>query len=110
MRGLRLQKRHGPESALPPVKEVFPPYGPEKSFRYMAIGGGLHAFVGYGVGYWILAFFMRTHDFTSTEIGTALFWLGIPNMAGTFLGGLLGDRFAKRDVRWYVWLPGLATL
>ena len=98
------------ETALPPVKEVFLALWARKSFRYMAIGGVLHAFVGYGVGYWIPAFFMRTHDFTSTDIGTALFWLGIPGMAGTFLGGLLGDRFAKRDVRWYVWLPGLATL
>ena len=55
----------------------------------MAIGGGLHAFVGYG-GLLIPAFFMRTHDFTSTEIGTALFWLGIPGMAGTFLEGCWG--------------------
>ena len=43
-------------------------------------------------------------------MGQALFYLGFVSIAGTFLGGYLGDRFAKRDVRWYVWLPGLATL
>jgi MFS family permease len=94
----------------PPVLDVFAALWNRRSFRWMSIGAALHAFVGYGVGYWIPAFFIRSHDFTTTEIGTALFWLGIPGMLGTFLGGWLGDRLGRRDVRWYVWLPGLATL
>ena len=104
----------GPQPATlreaPPVGDAFKALWGRKSFRYMALGAGLHSFVGYGVGYWIPAFFIRTHEFSTTEIGTALFWLGIPGMLGTFLGGVLGDRFARRDIRWLVWLPGLATL
>jgi predicted MFS family arabinose efflux permease len=95
---------------VPPVGVVFRALWGRKSFRYMSLGAGLHAFVGYGVGYWIPAFFIREHGFSTTEIGTALFWLGVPGILGTFLGGYLGDRFAQRDVRWYVWLPGIATL
>ncbi|HSG91536.1 MAG TPA: MFS transporter [Pseudomonadales bacterium] len=94
----------------PAIGFVFKALWNRKSFRYMSLGAALHAFVGYGVGYWIPAFFIRSHGFTTTEIGTALFWLGVPGIIGTFLGGYLGDRMARRDVRWYVWLPALATL
>ena len=96
--------------AAPPVADVFKALWGRRSFRWMSIGAALHAFVGYGVGYWIPTLFQRVHGFSTGEIGTALFWLGIPGVLGTFLGGWLGDRMARRDLRWYVWLPGLATL
>ena len=35
---------------------------------------------------------------------------GFAGILGTASGGYVADRLAKRDVRWYVWLPGLATL
>jgi predicted MFS family arabinose efflux permease len=94
----------------PPVAEVFRHLWARRSFRYLVMAGALHSFVGYGVGYWIPAFLIRSHDMTTGQIGTWLFWLGFGGLLGTFLGGWLGDRLAKRDLRWYVWLPGLATL
>jgi predicted MFS family arabinose efflux permease len=94
----------------PPVAEVFRHLWSRRSFRYLALGAGLQSFVGYGVGYWIPAFLMRTHEMGTGLIGTWLFWLGVPGMIGTFLGGWLGDRMSHRDVRWYVWLPGIANL
>jgi MFS family permease len=94
----------------PPVKEVFKYLWARRSFRLMALGGSLHAFVGYGVSYWIPAMFNRSHGLSTGEMGTALFYLGFASIAGTFLGGYLGDRMAKRDTRWYLWLPGLATM
>ena len=94
----------------PPVKEVFRYLWTRKSFKLMALGGSLHAFVGYGVGYWIPAMFNRSHGLSSGEMGVALFYLGFASIAGTFLGGYLGDKFGKRDTRWYLWLPGLATM
>ena len=94
----------------PPVKEVFKYLWARRSFRLISLGAGLHAFVGYGVGYWIPAMFSRSHGYGTSEMGVALFYLGFASIAGTFLGGYLGDRMAGRDVRWYVWLPGLATM
>lgn len=94
----------------PPVKEVFKYLWARRSFRLMAVGGSLHAFVGYGVGYWIPAMFNRSHALTTGEMGIALFYLGFASIAGTFLGGYLGDKFSRRDIRWYLWLPGLATM
>lgn len=94
----------------PPVKEVFKYLWARRSFRLMALGGSLHAFVGYGVSYWIPAMFNRSHGLTTSEMGMALFYLGFAAIAGTFLGGYLGDKMSRRDIRWYLWLPGLATL
>lgn len=94
----------------PPVKEVFRHLWQRKSFKLMALGGSLHAFVGYGVGYWIPAMFIRSHGYTPGEMGLALFYLGFASVAGTFLGGYLGDKFGAKDPRWYLWLPGIATI
>jgi predicted MFS family arabinose efflux permease len=94
----------------PPVGVVFRYLWSLKSFRYLSLAGALHAFVGYGVGYWFPALFIRSHGLGTTEIGIWLFYLGFAGMAGTFLGGYMGDKMAKRDLRWYVWLPAIATL
>jgi MFS family permease len=117
---LRLTLREPPRGAAegvamkagqaPPVMEVFRYLWGRRSFRYLTLGGSLHAFVGYGIGYWIPAMFNRSHGIGTAEMGTALFYLGFASIAGTFLGGYMGDRLGVRDVRWYVWLPGLATM
>jgi MFS family permease len=117
---LRLTLREPPRGAAegveiaageaPPVAEVFRYLWSRRSFRFLTLGGALHAFVGYGVSYWIPAMFARSHGLGTGEMGQALFYLGFASIAGTFLGGYFGDRFGARDVRWYVWLPGIATM
>ncbi len=97
------------QGAPPPVAEVFRHLWSRRSFRFLSLGAALHAFVGYGVSYWIPAMFNRTHGLGTGEMGTALFYLGFASIAGTILGGYLGDRMGVKDSRWYVWLPGLAT-
>ena len=81
------------------------------SFRHMAIAAALHAFYGYGAGAFLAAFFIRSHKMDAGEVGT---WFAAiactAGVAGTFLGGYLADRLGKRDRRWYMWVPALATL
>ena len=81
------------------------------TFRHLATAATLHAFVGYGVTAWNAAFLIRTHGMSVGEVGT---WLaGIAIVAGglgTFTGGYLADRLTPRDVRWNLWVPGVATL
>ena len=98
------------QGAPPPIAEVFRYLWTRRSFRFMSLGAALHAFVGYGVGAWIPPMFERSHGWTSAQIGTGLFFLGFAGMLGTFTGGYFADRLGTRDVRWYVWLPALATL
>lgn len=94
----------------PPVKEVLAHLWSLRSFRYLSVAGALHAFVGNGVGLYIPMMFERTHGLGTGEIGTWLFGLGLFGMLGTFGGGYLCDRLGARDERWYLWLPGIATL
>ena len=98
------------KAATPPVLFVFKALWSRKSFRYMSLGGALHALVGYGVGPFVPAMFARIHHLGTKEIGSALFLLGFAGIAGTAAGGYFADRLSVRDVRWYVWLPGIATL
>ena len=81
-----------------------------KSFRHMAIAASLHAFYGYGAAAFLAAFFRRSHEMEPGELGTWLASIAFTaGAAGTFLGGYLGDRFGKRDQRWYMWIPALGT-
>ncbi len=82
-----------------------------RSFVHMSIGAALHSLYGYGAGAFIPAFLRRVHEIPSGEVGTWLFAVGLTTgVAGTFLGGYLSDWIGKRDPRWYVWVPALATV
>ena len=93
----------------PSILEVFRFLLKRRSFVQMAAGGGLTAFVGYGMVTWAPTFFLRSHDMTLTEAG---FWLGlvlgIPGGLGIVLGGWLSDRYGGRDTRWYLWIVAVA--
>jgi MFS family permease len=93
----------------PSIVEVFRFLLSRRAFVHMATGGGLSAFVGYGLITWAPTFFVRTHDMSLTEAG---FWLGlvlgIPGGLGIVAGGWLSDRFGARDSRWYLWVVALA--
>ena len=81
-----------------------------RSFWHLSFAGSLHAFVGYGAAYFVPSFFARVHGMGLAERGTWLAMIGLVAVVGTYLGGWLGDRLAPRDMRWYVWVPGIATL
>ena len=98
------------EDDAPPWKEVLTFLWSKRSFRYMSIAGALHAFVGSGVGLYIPMMFERSHGLGTGEIGTWLFVLGFFGMVGTFGAGWLCDRMGQGDKRWYVWIPGVATM
>ncbi len=92
------------------VAQVFDFLRGLRSFWHLAIAGSLHAFVGYGAAYFIPSFFARVHEMGLAERGTWLAGLALIGAVGTLLGGALGDRLAPRDMRWYMWVPGIATV
>jgi MFS family permease len=93
----------------PSILEVFRFLLARRSFVHMAVGGGLTAFVGYGLITWAPTFFVRSHGMSLTEAG---FWLGlvlgIPGGLGIVAGGWMSDRFGARDARWYLWVVAVA--
>ncbi len=102
-----------PETAdepAPSIREVGRFLFARRAFMHLAFAGALHAFYGYGAATFVGSFFERIHGFEPAELGL---WLGLISLttgvAGTFLGGYVADRISTRDVRWYAWLPGIAT-
>ena len=81
------------------------------ALRHVVAGSTLASFVGYGVVLWLPAFLVRSHGLQSGVIGTVLaLGFGVFGGIGTYMGGRLADRLAKRDVRWNVWVVSLTTL
>lgn len=96
----------------PGLIEVFKLLWKRTSFRHLSLAAALHSFVWYGGSTFNAPFFIRSHAMSTGEAGT---WLAIfagVGTIGTFLGGYLADRLSARnkDRRWYLWVPGIATL
>ncbi len=81
------------------------------SFRHCVLGVSIHGIVYLGVVNWLPSFFVRAHGLGIAEIGVWLaFVLGLSQLSGIYLGGILGDRFGAKDPRWYMWIAGYAIL
>ena len=93
----------------PSILQVFRFLMARKAFVHMAVGGGLTAFVGYGLITWAPTFFVRSHGMSLTEAGFYLgLVLGIPGGLGIVAGGWISDRFGAHDARWYLWAVAVA--
>ena len=102
-----------PAPSPPPMKEVLRRLAGKRSFQHLAFAAALHAFVGYGVSGFHPSFLIRTHQFSVAETGLILSMVAaVSGIGGTWLGGYLSDRFTnwRKDIRWQLWVPGIATL
>jgi predicted MFS family arabinose efflux permease len=95
---------------VPPLGEVLGLLWSRSSFRHIALGAGLNAFAAYGTVNWQGSFFIRLHGMSTGELGT---WLalssGFLGAVGILAGGMLADKLAPRDKRWYVWIPAIVS-
>jgi len=98
-------------AASPSVGEVIRELGAIPSFRHLSFATGLTAFGGYAFANWAPAFLMRVHAMSPGELGTKYgLVLGIGGAIGSVLAGVLADRLGRRDVRFWLWIPALATV
>jgi MFS family permease len=83
-----------------------------RSFRHLCLAAALHSVVWYGNGAFNNAFLQRSHDMSVAQAGYIISIFSAIAGFGTFLGGYAADRFSRRldDRRWYMWVPGIATL
>lgn len=107
----------GPASApaaspVPSLRHAFTYLWNRPSFRHLSLAAALHSVVWYGGSTFNAVFFIRSHQMTTGEAGSWLAGIAAAGAMGTFLGGFLADRFSVRmnDARWYMWMPGYATL
>lgn len=99
-------------AAAPKIGAVFAYLWQRNAFRHQCLAAALHSVVWYAGSSLNASFFIRTHDMTCKQAGLWLALIALVGGIGTFLGGYLADRISVRtdDRRWYMWLPGIATL
>ncbi len=102
----------GDRAPVPGMFEVLGTLWQRRSFRHLTLAAALHSVVWYASGSFNNAFLQRSHQMT---VGEASYWIAVLSAIagfGTFLGGLAADRLSVRfgDRRWYMWVPGIATL
>ena len=97
-------------TAVAPLGDVLSLLWSRRSFRHMAFAAGLNAFAAYGTVNWQASFFIRTHEMSTGELGT---WLalssGLLGAVGILFGGIIADKLAPRDKRWYMWVPAIVS-
>ena len=98
--------------AAPPILDVAKFLLKYASFRHMCLAAGLHSVVWYAGSQLNGVFFQRSHEMAAKEAGSWLAMFALIGTVGTVLGGVLSDRLSLRnnDRRWYMWVPGIATL
>ncbi len=82
----------------------------QKTFVIVLIGFCLTTYTNYATAAWIPPFLARVHHLNSVEIGTyAGTFKGLFGMAGTLVGGLVVAQISRRDDRWKLWAPAIAS-
>jgi MFS family permease len=83
----------------------------QRSYVHLQAGAALHATAAYGIGLWVVPFFMRVHGLelpqATTLLGIASLVVGVPGLVGA---GWVADRLSTRDARWYLWTPALGAV
>jgi predicted MFS family arabinose efflux permease len=99
------------DAPAPPVAAVCRYLWNRRSFRWLAIGTAMSSFGGYAGIFFIPKFLMISQGMTLVQVSVALALLaGVPGAIGTYFSGVIADRYGSRDVRWYVYVPLIATL
>lgn len=82
-----------------------------KSFTWLALATGFHAFTTYALGNWMPSILFRMHDLTSAQVGLSLgLIMGLGGAAGTLTGGYLAGRLGTANPKWYMWIPALGAV
>jgi len=86
-----------------PLKEVFAECIRSKAFVNITLAVATAYFLGAGGSVWGMIHMLRNHDLSTTVAG---FWLGLPGGIagglGTWVGGILADRWGSKNPRHYM--------
>ena len=98
------------DAKTPTLMEVARFLWGQHSFRWISLGCSMSAFGGYAGLYFIPKFLIVSHHMTPVQVGVALSLLtGVFGAVGTYMSGVLADRFGKTNVNWYMYVPIIAA-
>ena len=110
-------------AASPTFKAALAILATKKTFWLIAFAASIKAFIGYGHAPFTASFFLREHaaeigalatSFGMKPLGFLSIALsamgGVAGIVGAWLGGVIADRYAARDLRGYVVVPAIASV
>jgi MFS family permease len=116
--GIREPVRGGHDSVDGSASAPAPPFGTvaatlarTPSFWLLSFGAASGSILGYGLIFWLPSFFTRSFDLELGEVGTfygSIVLVG--GIAGTWLGGWLGDRIGPANPSAYALIPAFCFL
>jgi predicted MFS family arabinose efflux permease len=78
--------------------------------RLFALATPLSGMVSASMNSWGASYLIRTFHLSIAEVGAVLgLAFGVGGLIGSFGTGLLADRLASRNVRWYAWILALIS-
>jgi MFS family permease len=97
--------------ATAPFGEVMRKILGTRSFVHICAAVTIFAISAYSVAVWGMAYQMRAFGVATSVLGPASALAGlIAGIGGVWIGSWLGEKLGARDLRWLVWIPGIALL
>jgi MFS family permease len=80
------------------------------SYAWMLVGVCAAGVVSIGRSAWEPTFLREVYGMGSADAGLTYFLIGpLPSAIGTLAGAFVVDKLARRDARWYLWVPALGS-
>jgi predicted MFS family arabinose efflux permease len=99
------------DDAAPPLRRVIERLVGVPSLRHLLAACTITTLAANGISTFAPAYFVRGFGLRLSEAG--LFFgviMGVAGLVGLLAGGFGSDLAARRDVRWYGWLPAIGVL
>jgi predicted MFS family arabinose efflux permease len=105
------RRRGVPGSPMPPWSRVLGHLVERRSLLHVALGAAYYGLLWYGLIAWLPSYVTRSFGLPLGEVGARLaVVLGGSQLIGLLAGGIVGDRLARRDARWYSWICALSVV
>jgi MFS family permease len=82
----------------------------KKTFLFLSFAASLSAFVAFGMNTFLPKFFSGIYRMKIGEIGSLISLKTIAGAIVCFGCGFITDKLARRDKRWYLWVPAVTTI
>jgi MFS family permease len=97
--------------SAPPLSAVLKRMVARKAQMHVIAGSAIASAAGYGINFFLAPYFNRRFGLDFTHAGFLAGLIGaVPGVLSILAGGLVTDLGARRDVRFYAWIPGWGLL